>query len=96
MRQHLTKCFLAGLVAILPVGGLIFLLVKLEQALRPPLRDLPFYFPGLAILASLVAIYLLGLTVTTFVGRWLWNIVDRILSQLPGLAVLYGTLKQIL
>jgi uncharacterized membrane protein len=96
VRNHVTKCLLAGLVAVLPIGGLIFIVIQLELTLRPPLKEMPIYFPGLGIMVTLFAIYLLGLTVTTFVGRWLWNIFDRILSQLPGLAVLYGTLKQIL
>ena len=96
MRNHFTKCFLAGLVAVLPIGGLIILVVQLEKGLRAPLQNQPFYFPGLGIVASLLAIYLLGVTVTTFIGRWLWSLIDRLLSALPGLALLYNTLKQIL
>jgi uncharacterized membrane protein len=96
MRSHFTQCFLAGLVAILPVGGLIFLVYKLETEIKPLAGQLPFYFPGMGILAAVVVIYLLGLTVTTFIGRWLWDLADRLLSRLPGLKILYGTLKQIL
>ena len=96
MGAHLMKCFLAGLVAILPVGGLVVLVYQLEVHLNPLIDDLPFYFPGLAILAALAAIYLLGLTVSTFAGRWLWKRFDRMLEQVPGLAVFYQTLKQIL
>lgn len=96
VRAHLTKCFLAGLVAVLPVGGLAILIVKLDQGLRPLIKETPLDFPGVAILATLAGIYLVGLTVSTFVGRWVWNLVDRGLSRLPGLAPLYQTVKQIL
>lgn len=96
MRSHFTKCFLAGLVAVLPVGGLIILIVKLDQALRPIVKGTMFDFFGVSTLAAILGIYLLGVTVTTFLGQWLWGIIDRILHQVPGLAVLYGTLKQIL
>jgi uncharacterized membrane protein len=95
MTAHFTRCFLAGLVAILPIGGLILILYKLDESLDPLAKTVPD-FPGRGILLAVVVIYLLGLTVTNFVGRWLWSIVDRLLSKVPGLAMLYNTLKQIL
>jgi len=96
MYKHVSKCFLAGLVAALPVGALIFLIVRLDQAFRPLVKDTPLDHFGVSLILAALAIYLLGLTVTTFVGKWLWGFVDHILHQVPGLAVLYGTLKQIL
>jgi uncharacterized membrane protein len=96
MTAHFTKCFLAGLVAILPIGGLILILYKLDESLDPLTRIIPFDFPGRDIVIACIVIYLLGLTVTTFVGKWLWSIIDRLLSKVPGLAMLYNTLKQIL
>lgn len=96
MRQHFTRCFLAGLVAVLPIGGLVVLILYLDQSLRPLVKGTPLDFPGMAILVAIAGIYLLGLTVTTFIGKWLWNIFDAILSRVPGLAMLYNTLKQIL
>jgi len=99
MRDHFTRCFIAGLVAVLPVGALVLLVYKLEESLKPLARQLPFYsdhIPGLGILCAIALIYFLGLTVTTFIGRWIWELFDRVLSRLPGLAVLYNTLKQIL
>jgi uncharacterized membrane protein len=96
MYSHITKCFLAGLVAILPIGGLILLVVHLDRGLRPLVKDTIFDFFGMSIIVAAVAIYLLGLIVTTFIGRWLWGLIDGILSRLPGLAMLYNTLKQIL
>ena len=41
-------------------------------------------------------IYVIGLAVSTFVGRWLWSRVDLLLSKLPALGRLYQTLKEIL
>jgi uncharacterized membrane protein len=43
-----------------------------------------------------VLVYWIGLMVSTFVGRWLWNLVDSMLKRLPLLGTLYQTLKQIL
>jgi uncharacterized membrane protein len=97
MKKHFTQCFLAGMVAILPIGGLILILYKLDGAIDPMLKNLGLPdFPGRGLLAGIIVIYLLGLTVTTFIGRWAWGLMDKILSHVPGLALLYNTLKQIL
>lgn len=96
MRRYFIRPFLSGLITLLPVGGVVLVLFELERALRAPLRDLPFYFAGLGILAAVVAVYLLGVVVSTFLGRWILRIVDRVLSRIPGLAAFYQTLKQIL
>ncbi len=95
--RHFTTSLLAGLVAILPIGGLIITIAYLESSISGAgLTSLPFYFPGLGILLVLLLIYLVGLVLTTFAGKWLWQRIDRLLHRLPALGSLYATLKQIL
>ena len=97
MSQHLVRCVVAGVVAILPIAGLIIFINYLETTLsNSGLANLPFYFPGLGILAAALFVYFVGLTVTTFVGRWIWKRVDRLINSLPLLGKLYLSLKQIL
>jgi uncharacterized membrane protein len=97
ISRHFTKNILAGVVAILPIGGLILTIGYLETSISSAgLTRLPFYFPGLGILLVLVLIYLVGLILTTFIGKWLWNLIDKLLNNLPALGKLYQTLKQIL
>ena len=97
ISRHFTKNILAGLVAILPIGGLILTIGYLETSISSAgLTRLPFYFPGLGILLVLVLIYFIGMILTTFIGKWLWNIIDKLLNSLPALGKLYQTLKQIL
>lgn len=97
VSRHFTKNILAGLVAILPIGGLILTIAYLETSISSAgLTRLPFYFPGLGILLVVVLIYIIGLVLTTFIGKWLWNLFDRVLNNLPALGKLYQTLKQIL
>ncbi len=97
ISSHFTKNILAGLVAILPIGGLILTIGYLETSISSAgLTRLPFYFPGLGILLVLVLIYLIGMILTTFIGKWLWNVIDKLLNNLPALGKLYQTLKQIL
>jgi uncharacterized membrane protein len=88
---------MAGIVAILPVGGLIITIGYLESTISSSgLSRMPFYFPGFGLLATVIFIYLIGLVVTTFIGKWIWKRVDSILDKLPALGRLYQTLKQIL
>ena len=49
--RHLVVCFLTGLVAILPVGGTLVLIVLAERSLSP-LAPGAFYFPGLGLLIA--------------------------------------------
>ena len=97
ITRHLYRCFLAGLVALLPVGGVVLTVVYLESTIAGSwLADEAFYFPGLGIVTAVIIIYAIGLIVSTFVGRWLWSRVDSLLDNLPALGQLYQTLKQIL
>jgi uncharacterized membrane protein len=93
--RHVVLCILTGLVTLLPVGGTILLIVFAERSLSPVIPA-KLYFPGEGLLAVILLLYLLGLTLTTVVGRWLWNLLDTALSKFPGLGMLYRTLKQIL
>lgn len=94
---HLTRCFLAGIVALLPVGGTILTVAYLESTLAGSwLVKQPFYFPGLGLLLAIVVIYAVGLVATTVLGSWLWTRLDHLLDRLPLLGRLYQTLKQLL
>ncbi len=97
IQRHITGSLIAGFVAILPVGGLVLTVGYLESTISASgLSKIPFYFPGLGLLAAFLLIYFIGLIVTTFVGRWAWKKIDKLLDTLPSLGRLYQTLKQIL
>jgi uncharacterized membrane protein len=97
VKGHFVKCFVSGIVAILPIAGLVFTIVYFESMVAGSwLKNQGFYFFGLGLLILIVLIYLIGLVVSTFIGRWIWKRVDRLLGQLPVLGNLYQTLKQIL
>lgn len=97
ITKHITQCVIAGIVAILPIGGLIITISYVESKISSSgLSKLPFYFPGFGLLATGILIYLIGLGITTFLGKWLWAKVDRLIDRLPALGRFYQTLKQIL
>ena len=94
--KHITRCLVAGIVALLPIGATLFTIWYLEATVADPwLKKQPWYFPGLGLVLVGVIIYLLGLTVTTFIGKWFWRTIDRVLDRLPVLGTLYQTLKQL-
>lgn len=95
--RHLTRCLVAGVVALLPVGGVVLSVVWLESTLSQSWRaSVSWYFPGLGLVLALGAIYLIGLFVTTFAGRWLWRTCDGVLERLPMVGSLYQSLKEVL
>jgi len=97
-HKHLRNTFLAGIFAAIPVGVTVFLVWYVETATRAPLRkilngrlDIPF----IGIPLTLILIYLLGLGVTSIVGKWALRVVDRLLLRLPLLKELYQAWKQV-
>jgi uncharacterized membrane protein len=97
ITKHFSRCFLAGIVALLPIGGFVVTVAYLESLLAGSwLAKQSWYVPGLGLLATGAVIYVIGLTVSTFLGRWAWNRIDRLFDSLPALGRLYQTLKQII
>ncbi len=92
MKDHLRNKFLAGVLAAIPLVVTALLVVYVETETRKLFRiDIPFV--GVAI--ALVGIYLLGLLVTSLIGKYFMALVDRALSRIPGLRELYAAWKQI-
>jgi len=95
--RHLSRCFIAGIVALLPVGGLVLTVAYLEYTISESgLSAQPWYFPGLGLLLAVVIVYVIGLIVTTVMGRWAWSLIEGLIRRLPGLGQLYTTMKQVL
>lgn len=95
IKNHFVVCLITGLVTVLPIGGTILLIVFAERSLSP-LIPAKFYLPGAGLLLVVVLLYLLGLTLTSVIGRWLWQALDQGLGHIPGIGTIYRTLKQIL
>lgn len=97
IAQHVLRCLAAGVVALLPIAGIVAAVIWAEYTITYFwLARQSWYFPGLGLFAVVAALYLIGLVVGTVVGRWLWTQVDRLFDRLPVLGRLYQTLKQIL
>jgi uncharacterized membrane protein len=91
LKNHVRNKFVAGILAAIPVAVTFFVLWYVDSKARLILGiDVPF----LGIAVALLAIYLLGLFVTSVIGRFLIGITDWILGHVPGLRDLYRAWKQ--
>lgn len=93
MKKHLRTTFLAGVFAAIPVAVTAFIVWYVETQTRQLFR---VHIPFLGVLLAIGLIYLLGLLVTSLLGKWLLSLLDKLLRKVPGLSELYTTWKQVL
>lgn len=97
LQRHLFKCMMAGIAALLPLGGTVLMVLYFEKQLAGSwLESQPFYRFGLGIVLALLIVYVVGLLFSSFLGRWLWAQVDMLVMNVPLLGSLYQTIKQLL
>ena len=103
---RLRAYFLTGVIVTAPIGITIFLVWQFITfldtqvgALIPapynPEAYLPFGLPGLGLLIMLAFLTLVGFLAAGLAGRTLVHIGERLLSRMPIVRSVYGTLKQI-
>ena len=94
--RTIVKYFLRGLLICVPILVTVFILLWAFTGLDKVFRDLlRIPFPGLGILATISAIFLIGLLASNFLGRKLFGIVENIFTKLPLVKLLYGSIKDI-
>ena len=72
-----------------------FLFESLEKMSGPILKQFGLGIPGLGIILTIILIYLLGIIVTNFLGRKIFDIGESIVKRVPIVSMIYTTLKQI-
>ena len=97
--HHLKDRLLAGLLIIAPLGIAYFILrlilQNIDGLLKPLLeKALGLVVPGLGLISLLVLVYLTGLLVTNFLGRWLVGKGQEALLWLPLIRSVYSPVKQ--
>src|SRR5690606_19764892 len=96
----LTRLFLRGLAAILPLGATLYLLYWLgstaESLLAPGLeRVLPggWYLTGMGVAAGLVVVLVIGALMTTYVANWILAQGEHLVERIPVVKTVYTSLK---
>jgi len=95
LQNHLRKTMIAGALAAVPIVGTVVLIVWVEQTTRTPLAAMGINIPGLGIVIAVVTVYLLGLFISSLLGRFFVRLLDRMLQRLPMLKEVYAAWKQI-
>ena len=99
ITQNFRSKLFAGIAAALPLFLtyvlLEFLFITLDEMSAPILDKIGLEIPGLGIVLTLLLIFFLGVLVTNFLGRKIFNIGERIVKKVPVVNTIYSTLKQI-
>lgn len=100
--KKLGNLFLQGLIAILPIAATIFILYWLGSYAESVLggllkRGLPdnWYWPGMGLLAGLVATCFIGMLVDAYLFQQLNKIAGNILSRIPVVKTIYNGVRDI-
>lgn len=88
---------LTSVVGVL--DGIFLALVRTAQAVLPhdaaaslqSLRDMP----GLSVIVLVLALLLTGVAVTNFVGQWVLNQSNRLMSNIPIVKSIYNSVRQV-
>lgn len=106
IRSRIRRYFLAGLVAVVPLG-LTILVVRwtisfMDQWL---LRFIPpkywpeemfgFPLPGIGLLATVLIILFVGVLVTNYFGRSLLHMSERLMGRIPLVKGIFSLFKQV-
>jgi uncharacterized membrane protein len=95
-QAHLRNTFLAGAFAATPLAITVFLILWVESSARGVTKNLTgLDIPFLGIAIAVAAIYLLGLLVTSLLGKVLLGMVDSLLLRVPIFKTIYQAWKQI-
>jgi len=95
LQKHLRNTFLAGIFAAIPVAVTLIIIAYIERVTHDPLRGTRFDFPFLGIIGAIVAIYVLGVIVSSLIGKFFLHLVDKILMHVPILKDAYQAWKQV-
>lgn len=98
--------FLAGLIALLPIGLTIFVIWFVVNSLGGVLKVVfqkipiftnlnPFLLSLMGFITLLILIYLVGFVTRIYLGRKLLQLFDRIMTKLPVIQTIYNAGKKL-
>jgi uncharacterized membrane protein len=84
IRRYIFRGFLALIPITLSVLAVNFLYRTIDERLHLLLeRFVSIWFPGMGILLTVVALYLVGLIASNIIGRQFFHFIDRIADRIP-------------
>tara|TARA_B100001093_G_scaffold488049_1_gene524889 strand:+ start:1340 stop:1954 length:615 start_codon:yes stop_codon:yes gene_type:complete len=93
--------FFAGAVVLIPIGITLYItlfIIKVSTKIIPkeinPNHYLPFDIPGLEILVTFIVITLIGWISLSFLGKKIFEIINKLLKKIPILRTIYSAIGQ--
>ena len=104
--RQIRNNFIYGVIVTLPIVAplwlVIFVVRKTDEVVKPIIPEiwnpdtyLPFSIPGLGLLTSIIALFVLGTLAKNFFGRTIIRTGERILGRVPVISNMYTAGKQI-
>lgn len=94
--RHLSRLFLTGLVALLPIGitlAILYWLGATAEALLGGLMPDAYYYPGMGLLLGVVLVILVGLSIQYWAIRELLVWGENLMARLPFVKIVYGSVR---
>ena len=101
--SRLRNNFFAGAVVLIPIGITLYLslfIIKVSSNILPkelnPNNYLPFEIPGIEIIIAVIIITFIGWLSLSFLGKKIFELINRILKRIPILRTILSNLGIIL
>jgi len=101
--KRISKIFLTGLVAILPISATLYvffwLIVTAETLLGKGIQFfLPkhYYWPGMGVVAGMVIVFLIGVLLHAWIVRKVFEWGEGLLYKIPFIKSIYGSFRDFL
>ncbi|UCG14655.1 MAG: DUF502 domain-containing protein [Deltaproteobacteria bacterium] len=96
MKTFIVRGFLAIIPLVLSILVIQILYNNIDRRVVGLLdRTIGFSFPGLGIILSLAALYLLGFVASNIVGKKVFGLIEEVTERLPLLKTTYQVGKQL-
>ena len=99
--SRLRNNFFAGAVVLIPIGITLYLslfIIKVSSNILPkelnPNNYLPFEIPGIEIIIAVIIITFIGWLSLSFLGKKMFELINRILKKIPILRTIYSAINQ--
>ena len=99
--SRLRNNFFAGAVVLIPIGITLYLslfIIKISSKILPrelnPNNYLPFEIPGIEIIIAIIIITFIGWLSLSFLGKKIFELINRILKKIPILRTIYSAINQ--
>lgn len=95
-KEQISSSFLKGLLIVVPPAITIFLVKWLFELTESSIgKFLPVKIPGTGLIIVLVGIWIVGVLSGNFLSEKILGIFDGIISKIPIVKFIYGSVKQV-